>query len=330
MRVLLVSSGHLEAEALEALRSTLLDLGCAVRAVTGARVVLNTTRQAVSFRPDVALLLGLSVGPAVVLAALHIPYVVWVGTDLSRSGLDSMPVAKRTVLQQAAAVAVDRWSDARALAKQAGALKAVEVSTGVRLDQQPIGPRTEALAALGLPADRQLAGIITDLGPKSRIDLLLDAYRSMPGVGLLVSGEGPQLDRVRAMQMTARPSAPVIPVGPRGPATDLLVACAATVGIDLEVPGPGDGARAFLAQGRRVVTTAGEDATALLDLYSPALRAVHVIRPSGAALREGLAAALDAETDLGPVPDADVDRARHRLARESWPARMIDVLTACR
>ena len=293
-----------------------------------ARFALNTAKAVVRFRPDVALLLGAeAAAAAAVLAPLSIPYVVLANKKSPACGAQKPDVG--LMLRRAHAVIVPRWRDGRILADRYGSLSVVTVVDGLSLGNQPRGDKAEALKALGLFPQQRMAGVIGSLGDHTRLDLLAGSYRAIAGLGIFVAGDGPGLDLINAMTVAARPSSPVVAVGPRSPAVDLTTACASTVGLDLEASGPGDGILVFLAQGRRVVTIAGEDATPLLDLFAPELRAVHVARPTEDGVRDGLAAVLEAESTLGPLPAAAVEQARYLLDADTWPRRIADVLQAC-
>ena len=335
MRVLLVAD-RASAPA-DKLAKELPRLGWSIQRVTAPagstiRLVSDTAAAVSSFKPTIGLLIGDVPGAARVLRVFRIPYVC-TGVTITPAeaggegarGSDS----RRAMLRRARAVMVSRWANARAIADAYGSVRVVHVASGLNLARHPIGPREEALAALRLPPRQRLLGLITAVDGRSQVELLSKGYRLEPGVGLVVSGEEASSRQVEALQMTARPSAPVIVVGPRAPATDLLTACAATVGLDLDRAGPGESAGHFLVQGRRVVTVAGEDATPLLDLYPAERRALHVARPTEDGITDALRAALVAEAELGPIPSDDVDHARYQLDRETWPQRVADVVDAC-
>ncbi len=301
-----------------------LQFGTAAR--TAARLAAAIRR----FGADIALLDGSegSLMPAAtVLLVARVPYVMLADRELSVRC--RLPWIAARVFRSARAVVVSEWSHRRALVDRYGAMRMVEIDPGLPLDEHPLGERREALEVLGLAPHQRMLGMISPLDERTRLSLLDSTYRNQPGLGLLVTGEGPLVDRLQAMAASTRPSSPVRLVGPASPATRLITACACWVGIDLEASGPGVGARILLAQGRRLVTTAGEDATPLLDLYPAEARAVHIVSPTESSFRAGLMAALEAERTLGPLLLADVRQARRQLDAARYAHRIADVLEAC-
>lgn len=323
MRVLMVLPEDDRADRLkDALRSRGWTIDVVPTHGGAPRVAVRTSTRALRARPRAALVHGSALAAGGVLAALRVPFVVL--ADPTEAPINA---AQAAILRGAAAVIVDHWAQGLALSAKVGSLKVVTAVPGIDLSVHPLGPQSDALNALGLSAEQRMGGVIS--GPEAQLDLLDPIYRQHPGVGWLIAGGEPILSRVRAMQLTTRPSSPIRPMGDRSPATDLITACAARVGLDLDRPGPGDGAYTFVAQGRRLVTIAGENATPLLDLYPPELRVVHIVRPTEEGVRAGLAAAWAAEDNLGPLPASAVDEARRQLDRDGWPRRIGDVVEAC-
>ena len=274
-------------------------------------------------RPDFVLLAANAISVAAALRAMKIPYAVWIPPEM-----DVAHSANGAGWRSAEAVIVSKWSQGRALAATHGSLRVTQVFPGLDLGVLPLGDRRQAQAALGLAAHSRWLGLIAP--DRESLALLDEVYRSHPGVGLITSAENTALDRIQAMIATARPSSPVLPVAPRSPATDLVTACIAEVGVDLQQPDPGPGALTFLAQGRRIVSVAGDNALPLSDLYPPARRAVHVAAPTPASVRAAVTAAMAAHAELGPLPDAEVTEARAQLDRATWSNRIADVLATCR
>lgn len=318
MRILLVSQGPLPAE-IDRLTSEAPRPGWKVRHSQG---LAKTTVALLRFRPDLCVLF--EPGAATTIAAQTKPYVVW---GPSIPAIKSS--AARRIVTNARAVIVGEWSTARRLAAIFGSIRAVTVQPGLALADHPIGPRTEALEALGLAPHQRMIGLIGDLDDEMALELLDPTYRRRPGVGLLITGDGPKLSKIHAMSAATRPSSPVMPVGPRSTATNLITACASTIGIDLATPGPGPGALYLLAQGRRVITIAGEDATSLVDLYPASSHAVTIAEATADGVHIAIETALDAEHRLGPLSESAIHAARDQLDARTWARRFADVLQAC-
>lgn len=71
------------------------------------------------------------------------------------------------------------------------------VPTGIDLDQFKPGDRQTARAALALPQDVFIVGIVATLRSWKGHTYLLDAVTSLPGVYVVVVGDGPQHDSLR-------------------------------------------------------------------------------------------------------------------------------------
>ena len=322
---------------IHAIGTTLEARGWTIRKLTAgaagwsssASLAKDTVSGVLRFRPKIALFAG-SLGPAGVVSGARVPYV------LLRPQPHGLPgPLGSAVVRRARALIVDRWAQGRAWVRRFGSARVVQIAPGLDLADHPLGDREEARVALGLDGQQRMLGLISDLDDTAQLSLLDGVYRAHPGVGMLVSGEGAQSVRVNAMTVAARPSAPVVPVGARSTATDLVTACAATIGLDLDLPAepPATTRPAasmnFLVQGRRLVTIAGEAATPLLDLYPADRRAVHIARPTGDGVRAAIAAALEAEQTLGPLPPEEIAEVRRALDATTWPDRVADVVEAC-
>jgi glycosyltransferase involved in cell wall biosynthesis len=273
------------------------------------------------------------------LSALRVPIVL----ELNGPVLSQLELRGRTPLQVAAARASLRGAvrlsralvaASPALADHAqhelGARRIEIVGNGVELEVAVPGDRGAARRALGLPEELRLVTLVGTLTPELRLDLLAEAHRKLPGVGLLIVGDGAGSDFVKAMSVASRPSTPVLHLGaqPHPVAIQAIQAADVCVNVhdtDLALKG-----LEYAAVGRRQVCFRVAGAERLEQLY-PGLEAVRLVdERSPAALAEALLSALRAERTQGPLPDAAVTLARRELGWERKAERLLEVLDRAR
>lgn len=270
------------------------------------------------WRPEVGVL-SFSAGQLPRALSLRAPYLAWA---------EAAPRAEHRVAQ---ASLTTLGAGAEALLCPSGALgealadryrlpRVELIEPGLDLNEAPLGPRAEALAVLGAPPRQRFAACLSELAEAEQLAPLALAQREVPGLGLLITGMGPQRSRVRAMELATRPSSPVIHLGPSTPATRVLAACACTIGVDVSPSQAG--ARLLAAQGRRLVVLDGPELPRLQALYPPLLCPLFVARPEPRSLRHAIQQALDAEERLGPLPPDTVTAARQQLDADKLGARL--------
>jgi len=344
VRVLLVSALDAGTSDLGAVAAELEAEGHRVRVLTAddlptpareAALAARIAKAALLFRPDVAALevsAHLS-ATAAALKATRIPYLLWG----SEAGLGAAPSGPREVLdaalrlacQGAAAVVVGSDAAADRLAAR-GEIEELELlDRGVDLDNLPLGARAEARAALRLPeTGLRVLGLVGTLDARTGLELLTLAHRQLAGVALLVAGDGPHEAAVFAMSTSTRPSSPVVHVGPLGPATRVLTACAADVTLALDSEALSPESWNLAALGRRQVTFEVPGTDAVAAVY-PEHRTVFAAPPHPEALREVLAAALEEEAQAGPLPEAAVEQARAQLDAATRFGRLAQRILQC-
>lgn len=274
------------------------------------------------WRPQAALLsfapwqLPLSLG-------LSAPYLAWAEAPPEAGGRigDS---SLKTLGAAAEAVLCPSGSLGEALARDYALPRVELIEPGFDLSLMPEGPLDEARAVLGAPPGQRFLACLSELAEDERIEALGLAQRELPGIGLVITGAGPQRSRVRAMELSTRPSSPVIHLGESTPATRTLAACASTIGVDVSASALG--ALELAAHGRRIVALDGPELPRLRALYPPMLCALFVAEPSPRPLRQALERALDAEDRLGPLPPDAVQAARARLDAAGFGARLAERL----
>lgn len=67
------------------------------------------------------------------------------------------------------------------------------------IDETTLVPRADARSMLGLDPDALVVGCLMRLEPEKRADLVVGLARSLPGVTVVVFGDGPERDRLTAM-----------------------------------------------------------------------------------------------------------------------------------
>ncbi len=262
------------------------------------------------------------------LAAARVPYSLLFGGE--PFGADTHPLTRETWRAAARGARVNLAEDEALAQRWAEALELPEVlAFGPRLDlgPWPLADRQQARRALGLPEQAQYLGLIADLEPPLRLDLLALAHRKVPGAGLLIAGDGSLRTMIEAMRVATRPSSPVLPLGPRSPTHDLAVALAADVHLLLD----GDTARpealAAAALGRRQVNLHEASATRLARLY-PEHRTVFLAEPSEVSLTAAISRALEEERQAGPLPEAAVQATRRALDQSTLARRLVSLVCA--
>lgn len=254
------------------------------------------------------------------------PYVLWCADSDPLEAESLQAIAK--LGPRADAILVRSGAEGEAIARATGLSQIEVLESGIDLSQLVIAKQDEALAALGVPPGQRFVGLLSALEEGALLERFGLAQRQVPGLGLLVVGEGPALNLVDALAFNTRPSSPVIHIGPEGPATRLLLSVAANFGVLLDA----DLAHGFLflAQGRRLLAPEGPELPRLHALYPPARLAVLSYRPDGLDLKAKLFALQAIDRELGPLPEADVMRARAAIDANQRLDRLILRLRAAR
>lgn len=319
------------------LGGTAIGPGLRLEALQAARVAEHVRRD----RPDVAYVrisATSSLVPAT-LAALGVPYVLELNgrilaelRELGRSAAAIAAVEAALVPVFAGARAVVAVEDkiGRHAKDELGARNVVVIENGADLSAATPGDRAEARRALGLdPAGRYVAFTGT-LVPELRLDLLFDALGALPGVALVAAGGGPQEARLAEAARASTPEHPIVALGVVPHATAIAVIRAADVCINVRDGDLGMKCLEYAAVGRRIVTLRLEGTERLEALY-PGLDAIHLVdERSGPAIARAITAALDAEARLGPLPAAEIERARSTLGWDQTARRISAVLDAAR
>ncbi len=205
----------------------------------------------------------------------------------------------------------------------------VVIENGADLPVATPGDRAAARRALGLEADRRYLAFAATMGPELRIDLLFDALARLPGVGLVVAGDGPKAAEIRARALALAATNPVQMLGVVSHAQAVEVLRAADVCLNVRDGDLGMKCLEFAAIGRRFVTFELEGTDRYLPLY-PGLDAVHLVRErSGAALAAAIGAALEAEAQRGSLADDAIARARGLLGWNRTAERIVEVAEGC-
>lgn len=343
MRILAVSARSAEGSDLDAVAAAASQAGHEARVVrpgaSGGRareaaLAAKVAKQALLWRPQVAVLEASPYvwAAAAPLRAARIPYLVWTpGPEAFEAAGERGPLFENTqggACRAAAALLVGSDLAAEALARGTGVEDMELLQQGVDLELLPLGDRAEAKAALRLPPDRRVIGLVGDLHPYTQLDLLSLAHRKIPGLSLLVAGEGPLAGAIFAMSASTRPSSPVVHVGPLSPATRVLTACASDVGLALDSRGLSPESWNFAALGRRQVTYEVPGTDTLAATY-PDHRTVFAAPAHPESLREVLVHALQEELEVGPLPEAAVQTARRQLDASTRWTRLIERTVQC-
>jgi glycosyltransferase involved in cell wall biosynthesis len=187
----------------------------------------------------------------------------------------------------------------------------IEVTpNGVAAEGHPVPGRADRVAArarLGLPAEAPVATCIGALSVEKRVDTAIEAVSRLPGVHLLVAGDGPERATLEAQATRAAPGrvhfAGVLPgSGEALAAADVVVLASRTEGM------PGVLIEAGLAARPCVATAVGGVADVIDDGVTGVL-----VPPDGAGLAPALADALGGLLTTGPGRLAEMGAAaRHR------------------
>jgi len=298
-------------------------------------------KEALLRRPDIAYVRISASTSAIVfaLAAARVPIVLELNgpilDELERLGrppavIETVREVLGGVLAAARALVVPLPSvgehAARALGAGSAGRASIElIENGADLELARPGDRAEAKRALGFPVEQRILSMVGTLAPELRLDLLAEAHRKIPGLALLVVGDGVQRAFVDAMAMATRPSSPVLYLGSRPHEEAVLAVRAGDACVNVRDGCLGTKSLEYAAVGRRQVAFATEGAERLAALY-PDLAAVHLVKErSGSALRAAIGSALDAEKKLGPLPMEAIREARKHLGWE-WTARELATL----
>ncbi len=293
---------------------------------TAASLALRVGRDLLRHRPDVAIL-RLSPGIAAtsaLLAAARVPVILDLD-DHPRAPDGLPPEGEHTALtlavrSAAATIAASAASAARA--HELGARVVTVIGEPYPLPAMLPGTRRDARAALQIPLDQPILAHVGPLEPSAHLELLHEAHRHAAGVGLLIVEHGPRATFAHAMTMSTRPSSPVLVLTPEAAPVALWAADALVWLGSARAPAALDP----LALGRRLVML--EHDAHLAAAYPPALQAVHLAeQPNPRAILEAMGRALQAEHEQGPLPAADVARARAHLDQ---PERLLALLQATR
>lgn len=285
-------------------------------------------KEALLSRPDVAYL---RISPstsaiAAVLASARIPVVLELNgpvlEELSRrqrppAAVELVRQALRLVVKSARHLVAASENIAEHARQELGATAITVLDNGVDLEVAKPGDRALAKAFFGLPEGPRFLVLVGTLVPELRLDLLAEAHRRLPGVGLMVVGDGPGAAYVQAMEVAARPSSPVLFAGAVPHEVAIRAIVAADVALNVRDGDLGMKGLEYAAVGRRQVAFEMPGSARLSALYPPSLEAVHLVKERSAiALRAAIVDALAAEDRLGPLPAAEVEAARAKLGWE--------------
>jgi glycosyltransferase involved in cell wall biosynthesis len=293
-----------------------LKMELALAALASKEMALN--------RPDVAYV-RISASSSAVVAALgfgRIPILLELNgpilDEMNRMGrgpgiVETAKGVLRQVVAQSRGVVVPLPSVGEHAKDALGAQRIFLVENGADLVNATPGDRLQAREALNLPADGRIISAVGNLAPELRLDLLAEAHRKTAGVMLLVVGDGAQRPFIEAMQMTTRPSSPVVFLGRRPHAEAVSAVRAADVCINMRDGCLGTKSLEYAAVGRRQVAFETEGSERIAALYE-GLEASHLVKErSGSAVRQAIENALEAEKTLGPLPDEAIQEARNVL-----------------
>ena len=310
-----------------------LEAGVKMELALSALVLREVARR----RPDAAYVrisASTSAVPAA-LAGLRVPVVLELNgpildelANLGRSDtvIAAVGAALAGVIRTARTLVVPLPSVGTHARDALGAEQVVVVANGADLDAARPGDRAAAREALGLPTEPKMIGLVANLAPELRMDLLAEAHRKLAGVALLVVGDGAQRGFVDAMAMATRPSSPVLYLGKLPHPQAVRAVQAVQVCVNVRDGCLGTKSLEYAAVGRRQVAFDTEGADRIAGLY-PGLDAVHLVAErSAVALRAALEAALDAELSRGPLPDDAVAAARANLGWDQTARDLVHVI----
>jgi glycosyltransferase involved in cell wall biosynthesis len=249
---------------------------------------------------------------ALALAGIGTPFVYRsIGDPAAWSTRGLRRVRTAILLRRAAHVVVLWPGAARTVGRAHGVptAKTTVVPNGVTVADHPVpepAARVAARARLGLPAEGPVAACIGALGAEKRVGDVLDAVAAVPGVHLLVVGDGPERPalegRATAPGLTGRVHfAGVLPGSDEAlAAADVVVLASRTEGM------PGVLIEAGLAARPAVATAVG----AVAEVVEGGVTGVLVAPGDTGALAEGLRTVLLS----GPATAAMGAAARRRCA----------------
>lgn len=204
-----------------------------------------------------------------------------------------------------------------------GAVDVEVVENGCDLETAVPGSRTRARRALGLPLDGPCVAFTGTLAPEQRLDLL-EAAAAIPGVRLLIAGEGPGARQVAALA-DAAPHHSVRFFGAVTQQRSVEIARAADVCLDLRPGHVGSKCLDYASLGRRIVAFEAPGIERLRALY-PGHEVVFALRDGS---REELSAAVDAAIaaeSAEPLPASAIEAARRGLGWDTTARRVSALL----
>lgn len=303
------------------------------------RLTALATAQALRRRPDVAhvTLAPGTWGVPTSLSTLGVPVVLELRAPLFED-LDPgirrewIRHSLRSAARSARAIVVTRPDLDAHLRDELGIRGARVLEEGADLEALTPMERAEAKRELGLMEATRFMALVSSLEDEVRLDLLAFAQRKLPGVGLLVVGEGPGETHVEAMRFATRPSSPVIRLQDHPRAQRLAIA-ASELGLALRSDRAGPETVAYAAMGRRQVNLSTEAEQRIHALF-PDLQAVVAPARRGmeldaAGLQRATEACLRVEQQMGPLPPERVEAARSELGRGSRVEQLLDTYRAC-
>jgi hypothetical protein len=240
-------------------------------------------------RPDVAavVLCARTAAAAVTLAGLRVPLLLVLDAPLGEAGV-AITAALLAAKQIVAATPAIAEASAQAVPKP------IAVMAPQWAD--PLPPKAQARRELRLLPEQKVALLLGVLDHGQRLDLLAEAHRHCPGVALLVCGEGPRAQFVSAMEISARPSSPVIDLGPLERRTVTVALAAADLGVSAREAGIGAESVAYAAAGLPQVILQAPGSSALRGLFPGDPGAVIAAEPPAPA---AFAAAIAAQVGRG-------------------------------
>ncbi len=303
--------------------------GLRMEAVLSA-MVAQTVR---AHRPDMAYVRicpSTSMVP-LTLRALRVPYAMELNGDvlgqLERAGRPPQAVeaAQRSLswaAHHAKAVVCPTMATVRHVKEALGCPRAELVENGVDLDVAVPGDRALAREAFSLDPHMPLLVFVGHLVRDLRLDLLAMAHRRMPGVGLLIVGDGVQRDFVEAMRMATRPSSPVVYAGAQPHPKAICAIQAADLCLSIHERDFALKSLEYAAVGRRQVAFDLEGFERIDDLYPGQQAVVRCRDRQPEALGQALLHGLEAERNLGPLPAEMVAQARPALGWDQKATRL--------
>jgi len=319
--VCLIAPGEIEVEGARHVRpSKKLRPGVKMELALAALV----TKEILMRRPDVAYV-RISASSSAVVAALgfgRIPVLLELNgpilDEMKRMGrgpgvIETAGGILRQVIAQSEGLVVPLPSVGVHAEEALDAHQVFLVENGADLRNARPGDMAEARTALDLPQEQRIISAVGNLAPELRFDLLAEAHRKTPGIMLLIVGDGAQRPFIEAMQMTTRPSSPVVYLGRRPHDEAVLAVRSADVCINMRDGCLGTKSLEYAAVGRRQVAFNTEGSERIAALYE-GLQATHLIEERTAvAVRGAIDSALAAQKQHGPLPTKAIEHARSVL-----------------